>query len=63
MNSEKAEGKVYVANALDDTVSVIDTTNNTKITDIKVGKEPVAIDAIEGKVYVANALDDTCLCN
>jgi YVTN family beta-propeller protein len=53
---------VYVTNYLDNTVSVIDVNNNTKIgDDIEVGRGPsaVAIDESAGKVYVANYDDNT----
>jgi YVTN family beta-propeller protein len=50
--------KVYVANSGNNsnTVSVIDTNNNTLLNNITVGKEPysVAVDSKHDKVYVAN---------
>ena len=52
---------VYVINTVDNTVSVIDGKNNTKIKDIHVGKLPVAIGANNDKntIYVANYGDNT----
>lgn len=54
-------GKVYVANAVSDTLSVISTENNTKIKDIPVGDRPGAIDynPFADTVYVANSGSDT----
>ena len=49
--------KVYVANTFDNTISVIDTINNTKIgDDIKVGNRPdrIGVDTLRHKAYVAN---------
>jgi YVTN family beta-propeller protein len=54
--------RLYVANGGSDTVSVIDTQNNTRIgKDIPVGKNPSAIAVDEGTntTYVANSGDDT----
>jgi YVTN family beta-propeller protein len=53
--------RVYVANTLDGSVSVIDETTNTKIgQDIPVEKSPVAIGVgSEGTVYVANLGSDS----
>ena len=55
------QGKLYVANYLANTTSVIDLTNNMKITDIKVGGGPTAIAANSStdRVYVANARSGT----
>jgi len=57
-------GKVYVANRLDNTVSVISALNNTKIgNDIKVGRGPGAIgvnfNVLSPTLYVANLDDNT----
>ena len=53
-------GKVYVANFRDNTVSVIDSLNNTKIgNDIKVGRGPDAIGFYTDTAYVANSIDNT----
>jgi len=43
---------VYVANYGDDTISVIDTTNNKVIDTIKVGKRPVAFGQFIGKLPI-----------
>ncbi len=53
--------KIFVANYGDNTVSVIDGTNNTKVEDIKVGKGPKAIgvDFNTPAIYVANYGDNT----
>src|SRR5215831_10569587 len=51
------KNKIYVANLDDDTVSVIDGNNNTKIgKDIPVGKKPLAIgvNRFTNTIYVAN---------
>ena len=53
------EGKIYVANTDSDTVSVISAKNNTKITDIPVGKRPNSIGVTFDKVYVANIFSDS----
>jgi YVTN family beta-propeller protein len=55
------EYRIYVANRADDTVSVIDEKNNTKIMDIKVGKSPgaIAVDESTHTIYAANYGDDT----
>jgi YVTN family beta-propeller protein len=52
---------IYVANSIDNTVSVIDGINNKKIGDIKVGKRPLAVgfDDNPNTIYVANSLDNT----
>ncbi|MGA9171996.1 MAG: YncE family protein, partial [Nitrososphaeraceae archaeon] len=53
---------VYVANSADNTVSVIDGNNNTKIgRDIPVGASPsaIGIDTSTNKIYVANSADNT----
>jgi YVTN family beta-propeller protein len=52
---------VYVANSDDNTVSVIDATNNTKIADINVGRMPsaIGINFDNNKIYVANTDDNT----
>ena len=55
------KGKVYVVDSNDDTVSVINSINNTKMgNDIKVGNGPSAIGVAtgKGKVYVANSNND-----
>jgi YVTN family beta-propeller protein len=54
------ENTIYVANLLDNTVSVIDGKNNSKIgNDIPVGKGPSAISVNTNTIYVANQGDDT----
>ena len=52
---------VYVANALSNTVSVINGTVNTKMFDIRVGVHPtyIVLDKHSHKIYVANALSNT----
>jgi len=57
---------VYVVNGFDNTVSVIDAKNGTKIKDISVGKGRTAIDAhflplssYRDSIYVANSADNT----
>ncbi len=51
---------IYVANYNDNTVSVIDGKNNSKIDDIKVGAGPGAIAVFYGNtIYVANYNDNT----
>ena len=51
---------MYVANLANNTVSVINETNNKKIgNDIKVGNKPIAIGVNSGKVYVANSANNT----
>jgi YVTN family beta-propeller protein len=52
--------KIYVANAGNDTVSVISGNTDTKEHDITVGKRPVGIAVGNfGKIYVVNSLSDT----
>ena len=53
---DPATGTVYVANAYDGTVSVIDAATNTVTATIPVGSNPgeVAVDPATGTVYVAN---------
>ena len=54
--------KIYVANSGDNTISVIDESNDTKIgNDIPVGKDPLGIfvDSLSGKIYVTNSGDNT----
>jgi len=54
--------KVYVANSRDNTVSVINSTNDKKIgNDIQLGSSPngIGVDSSGGKVYVANSGDNT----
>ena len=56
------KGKVYVVDSNDDTVSVINSINNTKIgNDIKVRDGPSAIGVAtgKGKVYVVNSDNNT----
>src|SRR6476660_2644181 len=52
---------MYVANYLDNTVSVIDGENNTKIDDIPVGEVPtgIGVNSRTNTMYVANYLDNT----
>ena len=52
---------VFVANGLDDTVSVIDGATGEKLPDIPVGQDPVdlAVDQLGSMVYVANHLSST----
>jgi YVTN family beta-propeller protein len=55
--------KAYVVNHDDNTVSVIDTMNNTKVgDDIKVGKVPYTTAIELNKAYVVNQFDNS-LCN
>jgi len=51
----------YITNSGDDTVSVIDTTNNTVVNTIPVGRKPfgVAVTPDDSKVYIANSGDNT----
>jgi YVTN family beta-propeller protein len=51
----------YITNSDDGTVSVIDTTNNTVVMTIPVGRKPfgVAVTPDGSKVYIANSGDDT----
>jgi YVTN family beta-propeller protein len=51
----------YITNSGDGTVSVIDTTNNTVVMTIPVGRKPfgVAVTPDDSKVYIANSGDDT----
>ena len=54
--------RIYVANSGDNTVSVIDGNNNTKIgNDIPVGKNPldIVVDSYSRKIYVTNIGDNT----
>ena len=53
--------KVYVANFVSNTVTVIDGKTNQMISNIPVGKSPnwVAINSRMGKVYVVNSVSDT----
>ena len=53
--------KVYVANNGDNTVSVIDTTNNNAVTSVGVGNQPfgIAITPNGEYAYVANSVDNT----
>ena len=53
--------KVYVVNEGDNTVSIVDAKNNTKIKDIKVGDKPSAIGVnnFTNTIYVANRNDNT----
>jgi YVTN family beta-propeller protein len=53
--------RIYVANADDNTTSVIDGKTNKVITDIKVGQDPEAVSANPNTnmIYVANADDNT----
>ena len=57
------EDTVYVANLGDNTVSVIDINNNTKIKDIKVGKGPndIGFNEKTNTIYVANEGDQNNL--
>ena len=51
----------YITNYEDDTVSVIDTSNNKVTDNVKVGKQPsgVAVNSMGTKVYVTNYDDNT----
>jgi YVTN family beta-propeller protein len=59
--ADPAAGTVYVTNAEDGTVSVIDTATGTVTATIGVGSGPdgVAVDPATGTVYVANEFDKT----
>ena len=52
---------MYVTNVTDDTVSVINTANNSVIATISVGDGPngIAFDSANNRMYVANQTDDT----
>ncbi|MGY5129360.1 DUF5074 domain-containing protein, partial [Streptomyces nigrescens] len=51
-----ANGKVYVANASSNNVTVIDSATDTVLATLPAGISPVAVAvAANGKVYVANA--------
>lgn len=54
-------GSVFVSNAYDDTVSVIDGATNTVISTVRVGRSPygLGVDAPMKRVYVANRLSNT----
>ena len=54
-----AEGTVWVANQLDDSVTRIDARSGRVGRTIEVGHEPVALAASKGLVWVANRLDGT----
>jgi len=56
-----ATNKIYVANANDDTVSVIDGSTDTVVDTVAVGDSPegVGVNTATNKIYVANAGDDT----
>lgn len=53
-------GRIYVANAESDNVSVIDSASSTVIATIPVGSSPrgIAVDAAANRVYVANSGSD-----
>jgi YVTN family beta-propeller protein len=53
--------RAYITNSGDGTVSVIDTTNNTVVETIPVGRKPfgVAVTPDGSKVYIANSGDNT----
>jgi YVTN family beta-propeller protein len=57
--------RIYVANTGSNTLSVIDTQNNTKIgKDIPVGRGPWSVvllylSKLDSRLYVANSLDNT----
>ena len=61
LNLATGFGKMYVANALSNTVSVIDGDKDIKIRDISVGKNPIHIvlDYINNKIYVSNRDNNT----
>ena len=50
---------IYIANYLDNTVSVIDPTNNTATGTVPVGLGPVGVAFNGTNIYVANYTDDT----
>ena len=54
-----AEGTVWVANQLDDSVTRVDARSGRVGRTIEVGHEPVALAASKGLVWVANRLDGT----
>jgi YVTN family beta-propeller protein len=54
-----AEGTVWVANQLDDSVTRVDARSGRVSPTIDVGHEPVALAASDGVVWVANRLDGT----
>ena len=56
---DSANNRMYVANYLDDTVSVIDTEENTVIATIDVGDHPSTLDSVNNRMYVTNAFDNT----
>jgi len=58
---DSANGRMYVTNEIDDTVSVISTSSNTVTDTITVGINPlgIAYDSANGRMYVTNASDDT----
>ena len=59
-NVDRSSNKIYVANYIDDTVSVIDEKNYSNVTTIKVGDGPnYIIEGSSNKIYVANYIDDT----
>ena len=51
--------RAYITNSSDGTVSVIDTTNNTVVTTIPVGRKPFGVAVTPDKVYIANSGDNT----
>jgi YVTN family beta-propeller protein len=59
--SVAAPARAYITNSGDGTVSVIDTTNNTVVMTIPVGRKPfgVAVTPDGSKVYIANSGDGT----
>ncbi len=58
---DSANGRMYVANQVDGTVSVISTSSNTVTDTITVGNFPIGIayDSANGRMYVTNEFDDT----
>ena len=57
---DRSSNKIYVANYIDDTVSVIDGKNYSNVTTIEVGNGPNYITkGSSNKIYVANYIDDT----
>ncbi|NHN28212.1 YncE family protein [Paenibacillus agricola] len=55
--------RIYVTNTVKDTVSVIDGSNNTILTTVKVGRNPVTTPALNTKtnrLYIANNLSRFC---
>jgi YVTN family beta-propeller protein len=54
-----ADGAVWVANQLDDSVTRVDATSGRVGPTIAVGREPVALAVGDGAVWVANRLDGT----